>query len=617
MFRRLSIRAKLACSFLILTLVFAASGTVAIWQLRKIESNLDALSVTMERSNRILYLNALMQEYRADVAQYLLEGRVDQYTGLEAATAQVEEAAALAAELVLNPTEFQNQVTEPWAVVSQAMNTAAQWRVTGNTEGAQTLFAGASAGLDEIIAATNDRVVSFGALRDAAAAELHQTLTNTRLMVLVVLGINIVVAIGFIFIIPPAISRPVVALAAASERLATGDLTVEELDVRSEDEIGRMSESFNTMVRSMRTVISDVVSTSDTLLASSEEMALTGREVASAAQQIASVIQQVAAGTSNQNVSVEETARAMEQLRAAIDQISKGAQTQANEVQRTSRIVAQMKAAVENVARHAADIAQAARESIGVARDGGHVVQQTVEGMQQISRTEAETARKINELGRYSSQVGEIVGVISEIADQTNLLALNAAIEAARAGEHGKGFAVVADEVRKLAERSAQSASEITELVRTIQEGTEAAVEAMKLTTAEVDKGLDLSNQAGEALERILAAFETLNEQIQVISEETDQLRSGIEAVTHDIESIASVTEENSAATEEMAAQSEQVNASLENISSISEETAAAAEEVSASTEEASASSEQMASSAQAVAELARNLRRTVANFRV
>ena len=149
----------------------------------------------------------------------------------------------------------------------------------------------------------------------------------------------------------------------------------------------------------------------------------------------------------------------------------------------------------------------AAGETAEIAREGGRTVRQTVDGIGEIRTTVMETAVKIKELEVHTRKVAEIVQVISEIADQTNLLALNAAIEAARAGEHGKGFAVVADEVRKLAERSASSAEEIAELIRAMQSGMDEAVSAMDLGTDRVERGTDLAQKAGEALESILAAF--------------------------------------------------------------------------------------------------------------
>ena len=188
-------------------------------------------------------------------------------------------------------------------------------------------------------------------------------------------------------------------------------------------------------------------------------------------------------------------------------------------------------------------MAQSAAETVEVARAGGETVRQTVEGIEEIRTTVMETAARIKELEAHSRQVGEIVQVISEIADQTNLLALNAAIEAARAGEHGKGFAVVADEVRKLAERSASSAGEIAELIKTMRSGMDHAVVGDGRRHGPGARGTDLAQKAGEALERILSAFEHLNNQIQSIAAGAEQMRRGLERVTASVANVAGVAE--------------------------------------------------------------------------
>ena len=195
----------------------------------------------------------------------------------------------------------------------------------------------------------------------------------------------------------------------------------------------------------------------------------------------------------------------------------------------------------------------AAQQTAAVAQEGSETVGQTVAGIAEIRDAVLSTARKIEDLGKSSQKIGEIVQVISGIADQTNLLALNAAIEAARAGEHGKGFAVVADEVRKLAERSATSAEEIAELIQSMQAGVDEAIAAMNLGTERVEHGTELARHAGEALERILHAVRGLHAQIESIAADAEQMRLGIQRVAESMDHVASITEHNTAATEEMA----------------------------------------------------------------
>lgn len=220
-------------------------------------------------------------------------------------------------------------------------------------------------------------------------------------------------------------------------------------------------------------------------------------------------------------------------------------------------------------------------------------------------------------MGQRSDQIGAIVEAIDDIASQTNLLALNAAIEAARAGEHGKGFAVVADEVRKLAEKSAGATKEIGGLIKAIQQTVAEAVQAMNDSTREVDLGVERANEAGAALSNILDASETVNQQVESIAVAAQEMHSATEALTNAMDSVSAVVEENTASTEEMSASSSQFSLAIENIASISEENSAATEEVNAAAEEMSAQVEEVTASAQALNNMAMDLQQMVTRFKL
>jgi methyl-accepting chemotaxis protein len=218
-------------------------------------------------------------------------------------------------------------------------------------------------------------------------------------------------------------------------------------------------------------------------------------------------------------------------------------------------------------------------------------------------------------MGTRSEQIGAIVGTIEDIASQTNLLALNAAIEAARAGEHGKGFAVVADEVRKLAERSSAATKEIGELIKGIQQTVADAVAAMNEGSVEVERGVGQANQAGQALTEILSAVREVNRQVAEIANAADRMSGLSSELVEATDTVSAVVEENTAATEEMAAGSSEVTQAVETIASVSEENSAAVQEVSASAEEMSAQVEEVTASANSLAIMAQNLQTLVALF--
>jgi hypothetical protein len=189
-----------------------------------------------------------------------------------------------------------------------------------------------------------------------------------------------------------------------------------------------------------------------------------------------------------------------------------------------------------------------------------------------------QAAGKVQELGRLSRKIGAVVETIDDIAEQTNLLALNAAIEAARAGEHGKGFAVVADEVRKLAERSSRETKQISELIAQVQGGTREAVEAMESGAAKVEQGSGKADLAGKALAEILVAVEDTVTQVNSIAAAAQEMASSSRSVVEAMEGVSAVVEENSASTKEMAVQAAQVTSAIQDIAAVAEEQSASSE---------------------------------------
>ncbi|TRY24135.1 methyl-accepting chemotaxis protein [Brevibacillus sp. LEMMJ03] len=329
-----------------------------------------------------------------------------------------------------------------------------------------------------------------------------------------------------------------------------GDLT-RELTVASRDEIGMLGQSFNRMLRNLREIILQVRSHAEQVAASAEELNASSEQTSQAAKQIAETVQGVVLGTDKQVQGVEEGSREVQEMAAGIRQISS----------RAERVTA------------------AAVDTSELATNGNRTIQEAVARMNGMSETIDHLSRLVRGLGERSRQIGQIVDAITDIAGQTNLLALNAAIEAARAGEHGRGFAVVADEVRKLAEQASASAGQITQLVGMIQSEIEEAVVSMQRGTEEVAAGMAGVSEAGEAFARIRAAVLDVTGQIQEVSAASRSLTASTEKVAQAMREIAGVTETTaartldvSAATEEQLASMEEIHASAASLAGLAEE---------------------------------------------
>jgi methyl-accepting chemotaxis protein len=249
----------------------------------------------------------------------------------------------------------------------------------------------------------------------------------------------------------------------------------------------------------------------------------------------------------------DKVASASVELSATAEEISKGTDTLTSRASQTAAAVEEMNATVSQVAQNSGKAATLAQETVKTAKDGGSVVSDTISGMQQLSDAVSSSATIISELGKSSDQIGEIVRVIEDIADQTNLLALNAAIEAARAGEQGRGFAVVADEVRKLAERTTKATKEIGDMIRQIQQDTRGAVESMQQGTVKVTSGVDLVNKTGEALARIVEMVSESADMIRQIAVASEEQSVATQQIANDIENVAKVTKESASGANESA----------------------------------------------------------------
>ncbi len=284
----------------------------------------------------------------------------------------------------------------------------------------------------------------------------------------------------FAWLLTNSITRPIGSALDAAEEIAKGNLT-RPITVDGNDEAGRLLRAMSTMQDKLR----------DTL-----------QRISGSATQLAS---------------------AAEELNSVTDESARGLTQQNNEIEQAATAVNEMTSAVEEVARNAVSTSEASKDATASAGDGRDLVQETVSAIERMSADVQSTATLIGDLANESRDIGKVLDVIRGLADQTNLLALNAAIEAARAGEAGRGFAVVADEVRALAHRTQQSTSEIERMIGSIQSGTEHAVDSMRNSTERAESTLNIARGAGLSLDTINTAIVEINERNLVIASAAEE----------------------------------------------------------------------------------------------
>jgi methyl-accepting chemotaxis protein len=413
---------------------------------------------------------------------------------------------------------------------------------------------------DEVQATLKELIDLNMELGQKSNAEANALADSARTITIVLIILAVLFSIGFGYFIARLISKPLNKVVVLVENVSNGDLTT-TTDIDTKDEIGVLAKSVNNMVLSLRQTVGSIVLSAENVSASSQEISATTEEIASSASNQA-----------NDAQTITELFR----------DIATSSESQAGDAQSMQEQFNELNVAIDSIAKSAEETSTLSEGMLQVSKEAGQVVQTSIEGMTKVSEQMAVLEADANKIGR-------IINVINDIANQTNLLALNAAIEAARAGEQGKGFAVVADEVRKLAEQSSNATKEITSIINGIQSNTKQSVKYVK-------DGVSATNETEKAFAYISEMVGEAAGKVNEIAAASEQQSAQSNEVMRSIESIASASEQQSAQTGE-------VMTAIESIAGASEEVAAASEET--------------AATSQSLANLAEDLNSSVSIFKV
>lgn len=373
----------------------------------------------------------------------------------------------------------------------------------------------------------------------AYLSEFNSGASKISSIIFVITVAGVLIGALCIYFLAKNITNPLKKISHELNLAAAGDFTSETLVIKRRDEIGQLAADFNLTKDNIAALISQVAKSAEHVAASSEQLSASAEEASRATAEITQSIQEVAAGAEMSNSGLTESSQSLDEVTNAIQNLSEN---------------------TNHVSKLGTGIVKQANE-------GTAYVNETVKQIHSISNRVNESSDVLQLLDSSSNEIGEITKVITAIADQTNLLALNATIEAARAGEHGKGFAVVADEVRKLAEQSQQSSAQISKLILDIQENMLRSTQSMDAVIVEVQEGLTVVNKTEENFKEIVTNMNNMERQVTEMAATVEQMSASAEEVSATVNNIVHTTNATSAQTQQVAAATEEQLASIEDIS--------------------------------------------------
>lgn len=525
----------------------------------------DTMDYNKDQLTRLTNLSFYVRSTDDDAARYMISltdqqknKQLEGYqTGVKRVAEQIESLKKSSADADLAIIE---NFEKEWKSYHTSIDHAIELQKQGKLDQAHTAFVEIT--LDAAMKPIGQLHDELEQIVDDNQAEMNDKVSFTTIMTVVVSAITILAGILIALFISGKMSRTIKEVNLQLKAIAEGDADLTQtIKVRSNDEIGELANYFNLMLGNLRTMIT----------------------------QVGAVTVQVAASSEELNAGSDLTSKSVKQITSNIHKVAEGTSKQVAALQHNMATMAEMSQGIKQIAASTGEVSQSSSQSLTLAEEGNQAIQSAVRQMETISDSIHSLSDVIKDLETRSTEIDTIISVITEIAAQTNLLALNAAIEAARAGEHGSGFSVVANEVKKLAEQSRQSANKITELIRAIQGDTSKAMISMDESIASVRHGSKVITQAGYSFDYI----------------------------QHSVNGVAYQVHEVSSAIEQMSASAEEIVNSTQYVATLSEEVASGTASISTASEEQLASVEEIAACTQTLAQMSDYLQSLVSRFKV
>ncbi|MFJ7638834.1 methyl-accepting chemotaxis protein [Peribacillus sp. NPDC097225] len=549
MYRNLKIKVKLIVAFLLMSMILGAVGIYGLTNLS--HSNDDLESMYHDQLVPQQYLNEIevgYQDIRIGVRNlaFVAKTPAEKEAGEQVILEKMDEIDALTKKF-----ESSNMNASERSLVEEYKIALADFYVlteknmalgkANDIEGfLRTLKENKGKG-DQLEIKIEELNIMTDELARDAYKSANDSFTHTKSTTYILIIFSVLLSIALGYFISQVISKPLNKVMQLVVDISKGDLT-QTSDIDTKDEVGVLAKSMNEMVSNLRNMMKGAFQTSDQVAASSEELTASAEQTSKATADISSAIQMIADGAGSSAASLEESS------------------TELGEVSLSIHHMAESSHAIAKSGLHVAEQAKL----------GGEFVDKTALQIQTISQSVDKSGEAIQSLDKRSQEIGEITKAITEIANQTNLLALNAAIEAARAGEHGKGFAVVADEVRKLAEQSQHSSTQIAELIKEIQEDMMKSNQSINQVKLDVKEGLGIVSKTEESFKVILDSIKDSSDQIEEMVATSEQMSDSAQEVLTNLTSITTIARNATGHSQNVAAATEEQLASMEEIASAS-----------------------------------------------